>query len=166
MVHLVALAKGARLRSWPLDARQHGHHAAARARRRARRQSRSPRRRVACTAHIDARGRKSTICSRARVCSGRVHTARMRWIKRASQAAHLTLERSCHGTCVWRGCGSGIGPRVVSVKSTALRRGVFFNTQIACEQVNIDKKHPHKHKLHHQPRRITRCLFSYFESNA
>ena len=57
MVHLVALAKGARLRSWPLDARQHGHHAAARARRRARRQSRSPRRRVACAAHIDARGR-------------------------------------------------------------------------------------------------------------
>ena len=109
MVHLVALAKGARLRSWPLDARQHGHHAAARARRRARRQSRSPRRRVACAAHIDARGRKSTMCSRARVCSGRVHTARMRWIKRASQAAHLTLERSCHGTCVaWlRVCASG-----------------------------------------------------------
>ena len=70
----------------------------------------------------------------------------------------------------WHVCGVAvrlrIGPRVVSVKSTALRRGVFFNTQLGCEHVNIDKGHPHKHKLHHQPRRITRCLFSYFESNA
>ena len=47
----------------------------------------------------------------------------------------------------------------MSVKSTALRRGVFFNTQVACEQVNIDKGHPHKHKLHHQPRRITGVYF-------
>ena len=53
----------------------------------------------------------------------------------------------------------------MSVKLTALRRGVFFNVWAACEQLHIDKGNQHEHELHDQTPWNTTCLFSYFESN-
>ena len=84
---------------------------------------------------------------------GRTRTARVRRSRRESQEAHLKLEHSRHGTCV---CVSlrgdlRIWPRVLSVKSAALRRGGFFNIKLACEHLHTDKRHAHEHSLHHKP---------------